>query len=42
MKSRSDFTFCSTYVKVFVEKSKTGIYREGMWVYIFVCAQEIN
>ena len=31
---RSDFIFSSTYVKVFIEKSKTGIYREGMWVYI--------
>ena len=31
---RSDFVFRSTYVKVFIEKSKTDIYREGMWVYI--------
>ena len=31
---RSDFVFSSTYVKVFVEKIKTDIYREGMWVYI--------
>ena len=31
---RSDFIFSSTYVKVFIEKSKTDIYREGMWVYI--------
>ena len=31
---RSDFIFSSTYVKVFIEKSKTGIYRERMWVYI--------
>ena len=30
----SDFVFSSTYVKVFIEKSKTDIYREGMWVYI--------
>ena len=29
---RSDFVFSSTYVKVFIEKSKTDIYREGMWV----------
>ena len=32
--SRSDFIFNSTYVKVFIEKSKTDIYRERMWVYI--------
>ena len=31
---RSDFIFSSTYVKVFIEKTKTDIYREGMWVYI--------
>ena len=31
---RLDFVFSSTYVKVFIEKSKTDIYREGMWVYI--------
>ena len=31
---RSDFIFSSTYDKVFIEKSKTDIYREGMWVYI--------
>ena len=31
---RSDFILSSTYVKFFIEKSKTGIYREGMWVYI--------
>ena len=30
----SDFILSSTYVKFFIEKSKTGIYREGMWVYI--------
>ena len=28
---RSDFIFSSTYVKVFIEKNKTDIYREGMW-----------
>ena len=26
--------FSSTYVKVFIEKSKTDIYREGVWAYI--------
>ena len=31
---RSDFIFSSTYVKVFIKKSKIDIYREGMWVYI--------
>ena len=31
---RSDFIFSSTYIKVFIEKSKEKIYREGMWVYI--------
>ena len=32
--SRSDYIFSSTYVKVFIEKSKADIYREGMWLYI--------
>ena len=32
--SCSDFIFNSTYVKVFIEKSKTDIYRERMWIYI--------
>ena len=31
---RSDFIFSSTYVKVFIEKSKTSIYREEIRVYI--------
>ena len=31
---RSEFIFSSTYVKIFIEKSKRKIYREGMWVYI--------
>ena len=31
---RSDFIFSSTYVKVFIEKSKIDVYREGLWVYI--------
>ena len=31
---RSDFIFSSTCVKVFIEKSHTDIYKEGMWVYI--------
>ena len=31
---RSDLVFSSTYVKVFIEKIKTDIYREGIWVYI--------
>ena len=31
---RSDFIFRSTYVEVVIEKSKTDIYREGVWVYI--------
>ena len=31
---RSDFIFSSTYVKVFIEKSKADTYREGMRVYI--------
>ena len=31
---RSDFVFGSNYVKVFIEKSDTDVYREGMWVYI--------
>ena len=35
----SNFNFSSTYVKVFVEKSKTNIYREGMWVFISVSSK---
>ena len=31
---RSDFIFSSTYVKVSIEKSKTDIYSEIIWVYI--------
>ena len=31
---RSDLVFSSTYVKAFIEKIKTDIYREGNWVYI--------
>ena len=34
---RSDFIFSSTYVKVFVEKSKTGIYREEIWASSKIC-----
>ena len=29
-----DITFTETYMKIFIEKSKTDIYREGAWVYI--------
>ena len=32
--NRSNFVISSTHVKVFIEKSKTDIYWEGMWVYI--------
>ena len=31
---QSDFIFSSTYAKVCIEKSKTDIYKEGMWVYV--------
>ena len=31
---RCDIVFCDTYMKLFIEKSKTDIYREGKWVYI--------
>ena len=31
---RSDIYFESTYVKLFIEKSKTDIYREGNWIYL--------
>ena len=37
--SRSDFIFSSTYVKVFIENSKTDIYREGMWLHISVSSK---
>ena len=29
-----DIIFTETYTKIFIEKSKTDIYREGAWVYI--------
>ena len=29
-----DIIFTETYMKIFIEKSKTDIYREGAWVYI--------
>lgn len=38
---RSDFVFKETYVKVFIEKSKTDIYREGNWLFISKVDSEI-
>jgi len=32
--SRSDIQFFDTYIKIFIVKSKTDIYREGAWIYI--------
>ena len=29
-----DFLFTSSYVKIFLERSKTDVYREGDWVFI--------
>ena len=29
-----DVFFCTGYLKIFIEKSKTDIYREGKWLYI--------
>ena len=31
---RSDFVFEQTYLKIFIEKSKTDIYRQGNWLFI--------
>ena len=31
---RSDIVFSATYVKIFVEQSKTDIFRDGKWVFI--------
>ena len=31
---RSDFEFYETYVKIFIEKSKTDIYRDGHWLFL--------
>lgn len=31
---RSDIIFTETYMKLFIEQSKTDVYREGSWVYI--------
>ena len=36
---RSDLVFSSTYVKAFIGKIKTNIFREGMWVYIPVSSK---
>ena len=31
---RSDITFHDTFMKLFIEKYKTGVYRERNWIYI--------
>ena len=31
---RSDIVFCGTYIKIFLEHSKTDKYRDGAWVFI--------
>ena len=31
---RHDVIFCPTYTKIFIEKSKTDIYRDGHWLYL--------
>ena len=31
---RSDIYFQPSYMKIFIEKSKTDIYRNGNWIYI--------
>ena len=38
---RQDIVFCDTYMKLFIEKSKTDTYREGKWVFISKCDSEI-
>ena len=30
----SDIVFCDTHLKLFIEKSKTDIYRDGSWIFI--------
>ena len=35
---RSDIIFKDTFVKIFIEKSKTDIYRDGMWIHIAACS----
>ena len=34
---RCDVIFCHGYMKIFIEKSKTDIYRDGKWLYINAC-----
>ena len=38
---RSDFIFENTYMKIFIEKSKTYIYRDGHWLSISKVNSEI-
>ena len=38
---REDTVFCETYMKLFIERSKTDMYREVKWVYISKCGSEI-
>ena len=38
---REDIIFCNTYMKLFIEKSKTDMYREGKWVYISKCDSQL-
>lgn len=34
---RYDILFCRGFLKIFIEKSKTDIYRDGKWLYISAC-----
>ena len=38
---RCDVYFYTTHMKLFIEKSKTDIYREGSWLYISKCDSEL-
>ena len=38
---RCDVHFCDSYLKLFIEKSKTDVYREGNWIYISKIQSEL-
>ena len=39
---RCDVHFCDSYLKLFIEKSKTDVYREGNWIYISKIQSELS
>ena len=38
---RCDIMFCESYMKLFIEKCKTDVYREGSWIYISKTESEL-